>query len=62
MSEQASPPFGPHLGEVPQTGDLVIDAAVAALAETPDERLEEILASGEQLESVLRTRLSDLGG
>ena len=38
MSEQASPPFGPHLGEAPQTGDLVIDAAVAALAETPAER------------------------
>jgi len=46
----------------PETGDLVIDAALRDLAETPSEDLDAQIESGEQVQRTLQGRLSDLGG
>lgn len=65
MTEQAATPpetgTAPS-GEVPETGDLVIDAALAELASTPAADLDAQLAAGEQVQRTLQARLADLGG
>ncbi|MFN8098072.1 MAG: hypothetical protein U0Q21_07295 [Dermatophilaceae bacterium] len=43
------------------TGDLVIDAALATLAEASDDDLDAVLAAGEDLHRTLTARLADLG-
>jgi hypothetical protein len=48
--------------EVPKTGDAVIDAVVAELAEVRERPLDEHIAAGEKAHRVLQGRLSDLGG
>ncbi|HYN29587.1 MAG TPA: hypothetical protein VES95_06915 [Dermatophilaceae bacterium] len=53
---------GPVADGPPRTGDLVLDAALAALAEAPGDDLDARLAAGEDVQRALRTRLGDLGG
>lgn len=48
--------------DVPHTGDVVIDAVVAELAEVRERPLDEHIAAGEKAHRVLQGRLSDLGG
>lgn len=47
---------------VPQTGDLVIDAALQELAAADPDRPDQVLEAGGRLEAALRSRLTDLGG
>ena len=62
-SPDPSPPAGaPHLGAPPETGDLVIDAALGDLAAAPGDDLDAQLESGEAVHRTLQSRLSDLGG
>lgn len=46
----------------PETGDLVIDAALADLAAAEPEDLDAQIAAGEQVQRTLQSRLADLGG
>ena len=46
----------------PETGDLVIDAALRDLAEAPEDDLDAQVERGEQVQRTLQGRLSDLGG
>jgi hypothetical protein len=46
----------------PETGDIVIDAALRDLAAVPDDDLDGQLAAGEHVQGTLQSRLSDLGG
>ncbi|CAN7412628.1 hypothetical protein [Knoellia sp. LjRoot47] len=46
----------------PETGDLVIDAALRDLAEAPENDLDAQVERGEQVQRTLQGRLSDLGG
>lgn len=46
----------------PQTGDIVIDAALADLAAVPDDDLDGQLTTGEHVQRTLQSRLADLGG
>jgi hypothetical protein len=62
-SEDAAPQLTPiRDADVPQTGDAVIDAAVAELAEVRELPLGDHIAAGEKAHRVLQGRLSDLGG
>ncbi|GGL25350.1 hypothetical protein H9L10_05000 [Phycicoccus endophyticus] len=45
----------------PETGDLVIDSALAELAASPEVDLDAQLAAGEEVQRTLRSRLGDLG-
>ncbi|MGL5818951.1 MAG: hypothetical protein ACRCYR_15385 [Phycicoccus sp.] len=47
--------------EAPDTGDLVVDTATAAMAAAPDE-LDAQVHAGEEVHRTLQARLSDLGG
>ena len=47
--------------EAPETGDIVIDAALRDLAGTDPSDLEAQVSSGETLLRTLQGRLSDLG-
>lgn len=47
---------------VPQTGDIVVDAALAELARTGGEDLDAQLVAGESVQRTLQARLADLGG
>ena len=59
----ATPPAGaPSAGAPPETGDIVIDAALRDLAATPDDDLDAQLEAGEAVHRTLQSRLSDLGG
>ena len=49
-------------GEPPETGDIVIDAALQDLAAAPADDLDARLAAGEHVQETLRSRLGDLGG
>jgi hypothetical protein len=51
------PPTAP-----PETGDLVIDAALSDLAATDPDDLGAQLEAGERVDQTLRSRLADLGG
>ena len=53
--ENAAPP-------APETGDLVIDAALRNLADAPPDDLDAQVEQGEQVQRTLQGRLSDLGG
>ena len=57
VTEQGAPQQG-----APETGDLVIDAALRDLADTPDHDLDAQIERGEQVQRTLQGRLSDLGG
>lgn len=46
----------------PVTGDEAIDAALSTLAELPADDVDGHLERGEEVLSVLRARLSDVGG
>ena len=46
----------------PETGDIVIDAALRDLAEADHDDLDAQLATGEAVHRTLQSRLSDLGG
>ena len=46
----------------PETGDLVIDAALRDLASAPADDLDAQLESGEAVHRTLQSRLGDLGG
>lgn len=50
------------LPEPPETGDLVIDAALSELAASDPDDLAAQLEAGEQVDQTLRSRLADLGG
>ena len=47
---------------VPQTGDIVVDAALAELAGTDPDDLDAQLVAGESVQRTLQARLADLGG
>ncbi len=58
-----APPAGaPTPGAPPETGDIVIDAALRDLAAAPDDDLDAQLEAGEAVHRTLQSRLSDLGG
>ncbi|GAA4389015.1 hypothetical protein GCM10023153_04880 [Ornithinibacter aureus] len=46
----------------PETGDIVIDAALRDLANTPEGDLDGQLEAGEAVHRTLQGRLTDLGG
>ncbi len=46
----------------PETGDLVIDAALRDLAAAPADDLDAQLDAGEAVHRTLQSRLGDLGG
>ncbi|WP_299445613.1 hypothetical protein [uncultured Phycicoccus sp.] len=52
----------PDGGPPPETGDLVVDAALRDLAAVPDDDLDQQLEAGEHVQRTLRSRLGDLGG
>ncbi|KGN36118.1 hypothetical protein [Knoellia subterranea] len=52
----------PAAEPAPETGDLVIDAALRDLAEAPIGDLDAQIERGEQVQRTLQGRLSDLGG
>ncbi len=59
----ASPAGAPTTpGAPPETGDIVIDAALRDLAAAPDDDLDAQLEAGEAVHRTLQSRLSDLGG
>jgi hypothetical protein len=57
-----SPAGAPTAGTPPETGDIVIDAALRDLAAAPDDDLDAQLEAGEAVHRTLQSRLSDLGG
>lgn len=62
MSQVADPSEARPVGdEAPETGDIVIDAALRDLAGTDPSDLEAQVSSGETLLRTLQGRLSDLG-
>ncbi len=48
--------------DAPETGDLVIDAALRDLAAAPADDLDAQIERGEQVQRTLQGRLGDLGG
>jgi hypothetical protein len=56
------PDPSPTRTSAPETGDLVIDAALRDLAEAPEDDLDAQVERGEQVQRTLQGRLSDLGG
>ncbi|KRE40086.1 hypothetical protein [Knoellia sp. Soil729] len=66
VPEQPAPPEATPAAATehaaPETGDLVIDAALRDLADTPDDDLDAQIERGEQVQRTLQGRLSDLGG
>ena len=48
--------------DAPETGDLVIDAALRDLAAAPEDDLDAQIERGEQVQRTLQGRLGDLGG
>jgi hypothetical protein len=58
----AAPADAPTPGAPPETGDIVIDAALRDLAAAPDDDLDAQLEAGEAVHRTLQSRLSDLGG
>jgi hypothetical protein len=59
---EASPAGAPSVGAPPETGDIVIDAALRDLAAAPEHDLDAQLDAGEAVHRTLQSRLSDLGG
>ena len=45
----------------PETGDLVIDAALSDLDSAPEGDLDASIAAGEAVHQTLKSRLTDLG-
>jgi len=62
-SESGRPVEGPAGPPVsPETGDVVIDAALRELADAPADDLDALLSAGEAVHRTLQSRLTDLGG
>ncbi|MEO6019067.1 MAG: hypothetical protein ABIP45_02335 [Knoellia sp.] len=62
-AESAEPELSTTVDDgAPETGDLVIDAALRDLADTPGDDLDGQIERGEQVQRTLQGRLSDLGG
>jgi hypothetical protein len=61
-TEPAASMSGSGIDPVPETGDLVIDAALADLAAAGSRDLDAQIAAGEQVQRTLQSRLADLGG
>lgn len=57
----AGSPAGASSTTTPETGDLVVDAALRDLAAVDAEDLDAVLAAGESVHATLTSRLSDLG-
>ncbi|MGL5853394.1 MAG: hypothetical protein ACRCZD_21635 [Phycicoccus sp.] len=55
-----APTDGPS-SEAPETGDVAVDTATAAMETAPDE-LDAQLQAGEEVHRTLQARLGDLGG
>ena len=49
-------------GALPETGDIVVDAALRNLATAPSDDLDAQLETGEAVHRTLQSRLTDLGG
>ncbi|HYN66104.1 MAG TPA: hypothetical protein VES93_04390 [Ornithinibacter sp.] len=62
VTVQPPPGGAPTEGAPPETGDIVIDAALRNLAAAPDDDLDAQLEAGEAVHRTLQSRLSDLGG
>ena len=63
QTPDVTPPAGaPAPGAPPETGDIVIDAALRDLAAAPDHDLDAQLEAGEAVHRTLQSRLTDLGG
>lgn len=60
--DERPPAVSPQQAPVPETGDLVIDAALRDLAQAQGEDLDARLSAGERVQQTLRSRLNDLGG
>lgn len=60
-SLDGTPEAAPSSGTTPETGDLVVDAALADLAAVDASDLDAVLAAGESVHATLTSRLSDLG-
>ncbi|MFL6151076.1 MAG: hypothetical protein ACJ72B_01740 [Ornithinibacter sp.] len=61
-ADRSSPNGAPGPGAPPDTGDLVIDAALGDLAAAPGDDLDAQLEAGEAVHRTLQSRLTDLGG
>ncbi len=61
MTGPTPQPQEPFAG-APETGDLVIDAALGELAVTPMDDLDAQIEAGEHVQRTLQSRLGDLGG
>ncbi len=61
MSETDEPSATHDAGPAPETGDLVIDAALRDFAAVDPSDLDAGLAAGEAVHATLTARLSDLG-
>ena len=57
-----APDGAPEPGAPPETGDIVIDAALRDLAAAPHDDLDAQLEAGEAVHRTLQSRLTDLGG
>jgi len=57
-----SPAGAPAAGAPPETGDIVIDAALRDLAAAPEYDLDAQLEAGEAVHRTLQSRLTDLCG
>jgi hypothetical protein len=66
VSDPAALPGTPETGDAsvapPETGDIVVDAALRDLASAPADDLDAQLAAGEAVHRTLQSRLGDLGG
>ncbi|MBR7742087.1 hypothetical protein KC207_02120 [Phycicoccus sp. BSK3Z-2] len=62
MTEPSGPAPEARRPEPPETGDIVIDAALGDLAAVDPTDLDGRLAAGEHVQQTLRSRLGDLGG
>lgn len=54
-------PGGEAREPAPETGDIVVDAALRDLAAVDEADLDAILAAGDSVHGTLTARLSDLG-
>ncbi|HIZ99180.1 MAG TPA: hypothetical protein H9805_11455 [Candidatus Janibacter merdipullorum] len=61
MSEETTGEVSTPSGAAPETGDLVVDAALRDLAAVDPADLDATLAAGEAVHATLTSRLSDLG-
>ena len=61
QAQSAAPAQAADPSATPETGDLVVDAALTDLAAVDPRDLDEVLAAGDSVHATLTSRLSDLG-